>query len=228
MNLSTSINEKVALIWAIADKLTGVYKPHEYGEVILPLTVIRRFDCILADTKEAVLEKYDEVKTLPMRDVLLRKVSSYEFYNTSKYTFEKLLDDPDNIEENFHDYLNGFSENVRDIIEKFKFDGHIDTMAKKGILYIVIKEFTSTRANLHPDIISNLEMGYIFEEIIRRFSESHNEDAGQHYTPREVIRLMVNILFYDDSSTLSGKNIARTIYDITVTGLIQRTWERVA
>lgn len=213
MNLSTSINEKAALIWAIADKLTGVYKPHEYGEVILPLTVIRRFDCILADTKEAVLEKYDEVKTLPMRDVLLRKVSGYEFYNTSEYTFEKLLDDPDNIEENFHDYLNGFSENVRDIIEKFKFDGHIDTMANKGILYIVIKEFTSTRANLHPDIISNLEMGYIFEEIIRRFSESHNEDAGQHYTPREVIRLMVNILFYDDSSTLSGKNIARTIYD---------------
>ena len=213
MNLSTSINEKAALIWAIADKLTGVYKPHEYGEVILPLTVIRRFDCILADTKKAVLEKYDEVKTLPMRDVLLRKVSGYEFYNTSKYTFEKLLDDPDNIEENFHDYLNGFSENVRDIIEKFKFDGHIDTMANKGILYIVIKEFTSTRANLHPDVISNLEMGYIFEEIIRRFSESHNEDAGQHYTPREVIRLMVNILFYDDSSTLSGKNIARTIYD---------------
>lgn len=213
MNLSTSINEKAALIWAIADKLTGVYKPHEYGEVILPLTVIRRFDCILADTKEAVLEKYDEVKTLPMRDVLLRKVSGYEFYNTSKYTFEKLLDEPDNIEENFHDYLNGFSENVRDIIEKFKFDGHIDTMSNKGILYIVIKEFTSTRANLHPDIISNLEMGYIFEEIIRRFSESHNEDAGQHYTPREVIRLMVNILFYDDSSTLSGKNIARTIYD---------------
>ena len=213
MNLSTSINEKAALIWAIADKLTGVYKPHEYGEVILPLTVIRRFDCILADTKEAVLEKYDEVKNLPMRDVLLRKVSGYEFYNTSKYTFEKLLDDPDNIEENFHDYLNGFSENVRDIIEKFKFDGHIDTMANKGILYIVIKEFTSTRANLHPDVISNLEMEYIFEEIIRRFSESHNEDAGQHYTPRGVIRLMVNILFYDDSSTLSGKNIARTIYD---------------
>ena len=213
MNLSTSINEKAALIWAIADKLTGVYKPHEYGEVILPLTVIRRFDCIITDTKEAVLEKYDEVKNLPMRDVLLRKASGYEFYNTSKYTFEKLLDDPDNIAENFHDYLNGFSENVRDIIEKFKFDGHIDTMANKGILYIVIKEFTSTRANLHPDVISNLEMGYIFEEIIRRFSESHNEDAGQHYTPREVIRLMVNILFYDDNSTLSGKNIARTIYD---------------
>lgn len=112
--------------------------------------------------------------------------------------------------------LNGFSENVPGIIEKFKFDGHIDTMANKGILYIVIKEYTSARANLHSDAISNLEMGYIFEEIIRRFSKSRNEDVGQHYTPREVIRLMVNILFYDDSGTLSEKNIARTIYDEAV------------
>ncbi len=214
MSLSSNINEKAALIWAIADKLTGVYKPHEYGEVILPLTVIRRFDCILADTKDAVLEKYESVKTLPMRYILLKKAAGgLEFYNTSKYTFERLLDDPDNIEDNFHDYLNGFSENVRDIIEKFKFDKHITTMANKGILYIVIKEFTSPKANLHPDIISNLEMGYIFEEIIRRFSESHNEDAGQHYTPREVIRLMVNILFNDDSDILSGNNVAKTIYD---------------
>lgn len=214
MSLSSNINEKAALIWAIADKLTGVYKPHEYGEVILPLTVIRRFDCILADTKDAVLEKYESVKALPLRDILLKKATGgLEFYNTSKYTFEKLLDDHDNIEANFRDYLNGFSENVRDIIEKFKFDGHITTMANKGILYIVIKEFTSPKANLHPDVISNLEMGYIFEEIIRRFSEAHNEDAGQHYTPREVIRLMVNILFYDDSDVLSGSNVAKTIYD---------------
>lgn len=214
MSLSTNINEKAALIWAIADKLTGVYKPHEYGEVILPLTVIRRFDCILADTKNAVLEKYESVKTLPMRDVLLKKAAGgLDFYNTSKFTFEKLLDDPDNIEANFRDYLNGFSENVQDIIEKFKFDGHITTMANKGILYIVIKEFTTPKANLHPDVISNLEMGYIFEEIIRRFSEAHNEDAGQHYTPREVIRLMVNILFNDDSDVLSGSNVAKTIYD---------------
>lgn len=214
MSLSSNINEKAALIWAIADKLTGVYKPHEYGEVILPLTVIRRFDCILSDTKNAVLKKYDEVKNLPMKDVLLRSATGGKaFYNTSKYTFERLLDDPDNIEENFRDYLNGFSENVQDIIEKFKFDGHITTMANKGILYIVIKEFTSPKANLHPDVISNLEMGYIFEEIIRRFSESHNEDAGQHYTPREVIRLMVNILFHDDSDILSGNNVVKTIYD---------------
>lgn len=214
MSLSSNINEKAALIWAIADKLTGVYKPHEYGEVILPLTVIRRFDCILADTKDAVLEKYESVKTLPMHDVFLKKAAGgLEFYNTSKYTFERLLDDPDNIEDNFRDYLNGFPENVRNIIEKFKFDGHITTMANKGILYIVIKEFTSPKANLHPNVISNLEMGYIFEEIIRRFSESHNEDAGQHYTPREVIRLMVNILFNDDSDILSGNNVAKTIYD---------------
>ena len=214
MSLSSNVNEKAALIWAIADKLTGVYKPHEYGEVILPLTVIRRFDCILSDTKDAVLKKYDEVKNLPMKDVLLRSATGGKaFYNTSKYTFERLLDDPDNIEENFRDYLNGFSENVQDIIEKFKFDGHISTMANKGILYIVIKEFTSPKANLHPDVISNLEMGYIFEEIIRRFSESHNEDAGQHYTPREVIRLMVNILFHDDNDILSGNNVAKTIYD---------------
>lgn len=175
---SAKIDQKADLIWAIADKLTGVYKPHEYGDVILPLTVIRRFDCILHDKKDEVLKKYEEVKNLPMKDVLLRKTSGYDFYNTSKYTFKKLMDDPDNIEDNFHDYLNGFSENVRDILEKFKFDGHITTMANKGILYIVLKEYTTDRGNLHPNEISNLEMGYIFEEIIRRFSESHNEDAG--------------------------------------------------
>lgn len=213
MGLSANINEKANLIWAIADKLTGVYKPHEYGEVILPLTVIRRFDCILADTNEAVWEKYDSVKSLPMRDVLLTTASKQPFYNTSHYTFERLLNDPDNIEGNFHLYLQGFSENVRDIIAKFKFETHITTMANKGILYIVLKEFTTPKANLHPTVISNLEMGYIFEEIIRRFSEAHNEDAGQHYTPREVIKLMVNILFSDDSAILSGNNIAKTIYD---------------
>ena len=213
MSLSTNISEKAALIWAIADKLTGVYKPHEYGEVILPLTVIRRFDCVLANTKNAVLAKYEQVKDKKAKDILLRQASGKEFYNVSKFTFEKLLDDPDNVEANFRDYLNGFSENVRDIIEKFKFDVHITTMAKKNILFIVIQEFTTANANLHPDTVSNLEMGYIFEEIIRRFSEAHNEDAGQHYTPREVIQLMVNILFYDDSDALSGNHVAKTIYD---------------
>ena len=213
MSLSSHVNEKANLIWAIADKLTSVYKPHEYGEVILPLTVIRRFDCVLAETKDAVLQKYKEVKNLPMKDILLQKASGKAFYNTSPYTFERLIAEPDGIEENFRSYLNGFSENVRDILAKFKFDGHISTMANKGILYIVLKEFTTPKANLHPDEISNLEMGYIFEEIIRRFSEAHNEDAGQHYTPREVIELMVNLLFCDDNAILSGKSAAKTLYD---------------
>lgn len=213
MSLSVNITEKANLIWAIADKLTGVYKPHEYGEVILPLTVIRRFDCVLAKTKDAVFKKNEEIKAVAMKDVLLRNTSGFMFYNTSKYTFGRLLDDPDNIESNFRTYLNSFSPNVIEIIEKFKFDGHITTMAKKNILYIVLKEFTTPKADLHPDRISNLEMGYIFEEIIRRFSEAHNEDAGQHYTPREVIELMVNILFLEDNEILSGSNVAKTIYD---------------
>lgn len=213
MSLSSNVNEKANLIWAIADKLTGVYKPHEYGKVILPLTVIRRFDCILADTKEAVLKKHNSIPAdFPMREQFLKKESGYEFYNTSKYTFETLLDDASNIEENFKNYINGFSENVKQIIEKFKFDSEIQTMADKNLLFIVLQEFTTPKADLHPDKISNLEMGYIFEEIIRRFSEAHNEDAGQHYTPREVIELMVNILFTNDNDILTG-NVAKTIYD---------------
>ncbi len=213
MSLSANVNEKANLIWAIADKLTGVYKPHEYGKVILPLTVIRRFDCILADTKEAVLNKHNSMPAdFPMRDNFLKKESGYEFYNTSKYTFESLLDDASNIEANFRNYINGFSENVRQIIEKFKFDNEIQTMADKNLLFIVLQEFTTPKADLHPNKISNLEMGYIFEEIIRRFSEAHNEDAGQHYTPREVIELMVNILFTNDNDILTG-NVAKTIYD---------------
>ena len=190
-----------------------MYKPHEYGEVILPLTVIRRFDCILDDTKAAVLERYAQCKTLAMPESLLCRASGHAFYNVSRFDFGKLLDDPDNIEANFRAYLYGFSANVRDIIEKFRFEGHIATMAEKGILYTVLREFTTPRADLHPDRISNLEMGYIFEEIIRRFSESHNADAGQHYTPREVIELMVNILFHDDHEALGGNNILRSIYD---------------
>ncbi len=213
MTLTANVNEKANLIWAIADKLTGVYKPHEYGKVILPLTVIRRFDCILSKTKQIVLEKHNSMAAdMPMRDNFLKKASGYEFYNTSKYTFETLLDDSSNIEANFRNYLNGFSENVRQIIDKFKFDQEIQTMADKNLLYIVIQEFTTPKADLHPDKISNLEMGYIFEEIIRRFSEAHNEDAGQHYTPREVIELMVNILFCNDNEILTG-NVAKTIYD---------------
>ena len=211
-NSNININEKANLIWAIADKLTGSYKPHEYGLVILPLTVIRRFDCILEITKEAVVQKNKELN-IAVKDPILRKVSGYSFYNVSPFTFKKLLDDPDNIEANFRSYLNGFSENVRNIIERFRFDNQISFLAEKNLIYIVLKEFTEPKADMHPDKVTNVQMGYIFEEIIRRFSESHNEDAGQHYTPREVIELMVNILFAEDSNLLSGGSIAKTIYD---------------
>lgn len=153
MSLSSHINEKANLIWAIADKLTGVYKRTNTAKCS-SVDCYTRFDCILAGYKRAGTKKYEEVKELPMRDILLRKASGYQFYNTSRFTFEKLLDDPDNIEANFRDYLNGFSPNVTEIIEKFKFDGHITTMAQKNILYIVLKEFTTPQANLHPDHIS--------------------------------------------------------------------------
>lgn len=214
MSLTANVNQKANLIWSIADVLTGTYKPHEYGEVILPMMVIRRFDCILEDTKEDVLKKLPEVANLPMKDVFLKKASKHPFYNTSKFDFQRLLDAPDSIEANFRSYLDSFSDNVKDILEHFEFERHIEKMASHNLLYMVIQKFNSKDADLHPSKISNLEMGYIFEEVIRRFSEAHNEDAGQHYTPREVIELMVNILFSNDNSILTG-NVAKTLYDPT-------------
>ena len=215
MSINGNINQKANLIWSIADVLTGTYKPHEYGEVILPMMVIKRFDCILEDTKEAVLKKLPEVSNLPMKDIFLKKASGHPFYNTSKFNFKRLLDAPDSIEINFRSYLNDFSDNVKDILEHFEFERHIERLASHDLLYMIIKKFSTPDADLHPSEISNLEMGYIFEEIIRRFSEAHNEDAGQHYTPREVIELMVNILFNNDNSILTG-NVAKTLYDPTV------------
>lgn len=214
MSINGNINQKANLIWSIADVLTGTYKPHEYGEVILPMMVIKRFDCILEATKEAVLKKLPEVSNLPMKDIFLKKASGHPFYNTSKFNFKRLLDAPDSIEINFRSYLNDFSDNVKDILEHFEFERHIERLASHDLLYMIIKKFSTPDADLHPSKISNLEMGYIFEEIIRRFSEAHNEDAGQHYTPREVIELMVNILFNNDNSILTG-NVAKTLYDPT-------------
>lgn len=212
-NLVKKVNEKANLIWSIANKIQQVYKPHEYGDVILPLTVLKRFDNILADTKEDVLkaaEKYPA--TFAKRDLILKQTSKQDFYNTSKYDFKKLLDDPDNIEKNFNNYINGYSKEVLDIIENFEFDRHISRMANNNILYTVIEAFNATNGNLHPEEVSNIEMGYIFEEIIRKFSEAHNEEAGQHYTPREVIDLMVNIIFNDEKDLADSSKI-KTVYD---------------
>lgn len=212
-NITKIVSEKASLIWSIADKLVGVYKPHEYGDVILPLTVLKRFDSVLSDTKDKVLEmakKYPE--TFAKRDFILKETAGQKFYNTSKYDFKKLLDDPDNIEENFYNYMNGYSDEVKDIIKNFDLNKQIEKMAGNGILYQVIDTFNSEKANLHPSYVSNIEMGYIFEEIIRRFNELSNEEAGQHYTPREVIELMVNLIFeYEEDLADSSK--IKTVYD---------------
>lgn len=213
MSLTSVVNEKVNLIWSVADKLTGVYKPHEYGDVILPLTVLKRFDSVLTDTKAKVLEaskKFPE--TFAQRDFILKETSEQNFYNTSEYDFKKLLDDPANIETNFYNYINGYSKEVVDIIENFDLERHIKRMANNNILFTVIEAFNQKNANLHPSEVTNIEMGYIFEEIIRRFSESHNEEAGQHYTPREVIELMVNIVFEDQEDLADSAKI-KTVYD---------------
>lgn len=212
-NITKIVSEKASLIWSIADKLVGVYKPHEYGDVILPLTVLKRFDSVLSDTKDKVLEmakKYPE--TFAKRDFILKETAGQKFYNTSKYDFKKLLDDPDNIEENFYNYINGYSDEVKDIIKNFDLNKQIEKMAGNGILYQVIDTFNSEKANLHPSYVSNIEMGYIFEEIIRRFNELSNEEAGQHYTPREVIELMVNIIFEDEEDLADSSKI-KTVYD---------------
>lgn len=212
-NVANIVSEKASLIWSVADKLTGVYKPHEYGDVILPLTVLKRFDSVLSDTKEQVLEAVKDLpKTNVQRDTILKGITGQKFYNTSLYDFKKLLDDPDNIESNLSNYIQGYSKEVVDIIENFDFDRHIKRMANNHILYSVIEAFNQKNANLHPSEVSNIEMGYIFEEIIRKFSESHNEEAGQHYTPREVVELMVDIVFEDLDEILDSSNVI-TVYD---------------
>lgn len=216
MDLNSKITNKAALIWAIADKITGVYKPHEYGKVILPLTVIKRFDSILEETKSDVLAAFEKCRNMDndiMRNEILTNASGHPFYNTSKYTLRTLLDDSDHIDDNFASYINAFSPNVCEIIEKFEFaKDELPKMREYGLLFTVLQEFGTDKADMHPSRVSDIEMGYIFEELIRKFSESYNEEAGQHYTPREVIELMVHILLNFDNAMLSSKE-ARTIYD---------------
>ena len=216
MDLNSKITNKAALIWAIADKITGVYKPHEYGKVILPLTVIKRFDSILEETKSDVLAAFEKCRNMDndiMRNEILTNASGHPFYNTSKYTLRTLLDDPDHIDDNFASYINAFSPNVCEIIEKFEFaKDELPKMREYRLLFTVLQEFGTEKADMHPSRVSDIEMGYIFEELIRKFSESYNEEAGQHYTPREVIELMVHILLNFDNAMLSSKE-ARTIYD---------------
>ncbi len=206
-----NFKEKANLIWGIADLLRGEYKQADYGKVILPLVVIKRLDEVLAPTKEKVLNKYAQVQSFKTIDPILDRVAGLNFHNKSKYDFQKLLADPDNLAANLRNYITGFSSTARDIIEHFRFDEHITILDKANLLYLVIKEMNTV--DLHPSKVSSMEMGYIFEELIRKFAEASNETAGEHFTPREVIRLMVNLLFVDDSETLTKKGIVKTLYD---------------
>ena len=211
--VGTNIQEKASVIWNVADLLRGPFKPHEYGLVILPMTVVKRFHDCLLPTHQAVLDTYEKVKKLAVTDGFLRRASGYQFYNTSKYTFDRLLADPENIESNFRDYLNGFSANVQDVLAKFDFENIIKRMVDSNTLYLVIKEFGSQKGYLGPDKISAVDCGYIFEDLVRRFSESFGEEAGAHFTSRDIIYLMTDIL-------LSGADLHKqenvTVYDMTM------------
>ena len=214
---TNNIQKKAALIWGTADILRGLYKPHEYGKVILPMTVIKRLHDTLLPTREAVLGTVEKIKTIKVEQIKNRKLtdaSGYSFYNTSNFTFDTLLSDAENIEENFRSFINGFSENVQDILENFEFDKEITKMQNNDALYSVIQEFNSQKAYLGADTVTSTDMGYIFEELVRRFSESYGEDAGAHFTSRDIIYLMTDILLIDEKP--SDKAIVRTIYDQTM------------
>ncbi len=211
--VGTNIQEKAAMIWNVADLLRGPFKPHEYGLVILPMTVVKRFHDCLLPTHQKVQETYESVKKLAVIDGFLRKASGYQFYNTSRFTFDRLLADPENVESNFRDYLNGFSANVQDVLAKLDFDNVIKRLVDSNTLYLVIKEFASQKGYLGPDKISAVDCGYIFEDLVRRFSESFGEEAGAHFTSRDIIYLMTDLL-------LSGADMRRqenvTVYDMTM------------
>lgn len=215
---SVNVQEKANLIWAIADKIVGVYKPHEYGNVILPMCVIKRFSDTLAATREDVIamNKQLDERGLVVKEGFLTSKSGFPFYNTSEFTFESLLADADNLADNFRSYLNHFSTNVIDVIEKFDFDKEITKLDNNGVLYNVISEFCTKKAYMGADEISAVDMGYIFEELVRKFSESYDEHAGAHFTARDIIYLMAEILVAPKRADAEADGITATMYDMTM------------
>lgn len=217
---NANIQEKANLIWEIATHLVGLYKPHEYGKVILPMTVLKRFDDALAPTKDKVLEVSAKLKEQgfdgEVRDGALQRASGYAFYNTSRFNFARLLADPDNIADNFDDYLKGFSDNVKDIIENFEFADQVKKMVTGNVLYVVIQEFNSKKGEMSPEKITSADMGYIFEELIRKFSESYNEEAGAHFTSRDIIYLMTELLVAPEKDEIMANGCYKTAYDMTM------------
>jgi type I restriction enzyme M protein len=207
-----TVKNHAAFIWSVADLLRGDYKQSEYGKVILPLTVIRRLDCVLAPTKEKVLQRHHQLSDkIDNLEPVLQAEAKQQFYNVSPLDFRRLLDDPNHLADNLRSYILGFSSAARDVIDKFDFDGQITRLDRANLLFLVLSRFADI--DLHPDAVSNLEMGYLYEELIRRFSELSNETAGEHFTPREVIRLMVNLLFIEDEKALRDAGAIRTLYD---------------
>ena len=201
-----------SFIWSVADLLRGDYKQSDYGKVILPLTVLRRLDCVLASTKTEVLERAAQLKgKVDNIEPVLRAVTGHSFYNTSPLDLRRVLDDPAQVVGNLQGYIAGFSPTARDILEKFGLDSQVVKLARSDLLYLVLSRFVAI--DLHPDKVSNLEMGYLYEELIRKFAELSNEEAGHHFTPREVIKLMVNLLFAEDDQALSEPGVVRTIFD---------------
>ncbi len=207
------VKELANFIWSIADLLRHDYKQADYGKVILPMTVLRRLDCVLEPTKQKVLDYLPKIKSMNIKNAepVLNKVAGFNFHNTSKYTFRKLKEDPNHVAANLRNFINGFSSNGREIIEYFSFNDHITRLDEANLLFLVVSRFSEV--DLHPDAVDNTTMGYVFEELIRKFSELSNETAGEHFTPREVIRLMVNVLFLEDRKALTARGIVRTIYD---------------
>ncbi|MBI2573573.1 SAM-dependent DNA methyltransferase [Candidatus Woesearchaeota archaeon] len=207
------VRELADFIWSVADLLRGDYKPSDYGKVILPFTVLRRLDCVLEPSKDTILANLKSVQKMDPEsaDLYLNRLIKLNFHNKSKFTFQKFLSDGDHISENVTAYINGFSKDARDIIDYFEFNEQITRLEKANLLFQVVSRFAAI--DLHPEKVSNIEMGYIFEELIRKFADASNETAGEHFTPREVIRLMVNVLFINDRDVLTKKGIIKTLYD---------------
>jgi len=204
-----------ALIWSTADLLRGDYRQSDYGKVILPITLLRRLECVLEPTRDDVLAENEVRKNsgVPTEQFLVRK-SGHNFYNTSKYTLSKLMADPNNIRENLESYINDFSPSAREIFEKYKFTEQIDDLNEANLLYLIIEKFATV--DLHPDVISNHDMGLVFEELIRKFAEASNETAGEHFTPRDIVRLTTSLLFSTDDDVLTKSGVVRSLYDPTV------------
>ena len=217
---NANIQAKANLIWEIATHLVGLFKPHEYGKVILPMTVLKRFDDALKPTKAAVVEMAKKLDAQHVegtaRDGILCRVAQYDFYNTSNYDFAKLIADPDNVESNFDAYLQGFSSNIKDIIENFDFANTVKLMVKGGVLFVTLQEFNSAKADMSPEKITSADMGYIFEELLRKFSESYDEQAGAHFTSRDIIYLMTELLVAPEKAEIMEEGCTKTAYDMAM------------